>query len=246
MELGNGNQHTENWNPETHFPWRVGTEPCGWWAFQAPHGPIEPLCGCRGPKGQKAGPSLPRLGKESHLPQTTPAQPRPLLGRGSLEACVFLFVCFKLEKLCLAGALGLFVTWQTGGRAENCCEQPGQLALHRTVDLSLPKAGLCLVRGSPSGITPTLVSGTKWHGEEVALWVPCPPYIPRTPPRSESFLLDPSITRSLLCPGPSLGPKLWETMGAFSPGTEGWAAGWGFLSSQSWAGFPGVMELGNP
>lgn len=106
--------------------------------------------GVGAPKGRRQGRPCPGWGRRV----TCLRQPLPNPGHcweGEVWRLVFfcLFVCFKLEKLCLAGALGLFVTWQTGGRAENCCEQPGQLALHRTVDLSLPKAGLCLVGGLP-------------------------------------------------------------------------------------------------
>ena len=97
--------------------------------------------------------------------------------------------------------------------------------------------------GSPSGVTPSVISGGKWHQVEAAL-LPHPRPQLGTPVRSES-LLDPP---SLLYPSPILTSALsWGAMGAFSSGTKCLIAGWGFLSlSRSWAGFAGVMELVNP
>lgn len=93
-------------------------------------------------------------------------------------------------------------------------------------------------------LLPLLSVGQGGMGRKWCCGCPLPPHTPRTPLRSELLLLDPS---NAVFRGPSLGTKLRETAGTFSPGTKCWAPGWGCLSfSQSWAGFPGVMELGNP
>lgn len=101
------------------------------------------------PEGWAGGPQLRErepLASDRPCPQTTPAQPRPLPGRGSLQAFFFFF--FKLEKLCLVWVLGLFVTWQTGGRFRECAEHLEQFACFSTPpDLSLSKVGPWRGRG---------------------------------------------------------------------------------------------------
>lgn len=108
--MGNGDYNTENLNLETQFPWRTGTEPCGLWAFQALDPPGEPRWVQGAPKleGWAGGPQLREkeaLASDRPCPQTTPAQPRPLPGRGSLQA-FFLSFFFNLRNFVLSGFWG--------------------------------------------------------------------------------------------------------------------------------------------
>lgn len=179
-------------NPETYLFWRTGTEPCGCWAFQTPDAPGEPAGGCRGQKAE-GGLAVPSLGKGSSLPETAsasdyPCPPRTPAGKGKSTGLLFYYYyyfLFELEKVCLARILGLFVTWQAGGRAGDCCDHLDSLLVPAPTDLSLSKAGLCL--DVPSGVTHTGV--TQWGkvagGGSGTVGVPP---IPKIPPRSESPL----------------------------------------------------------
>lgn len=67
-----------------------------------------------------------QLGKESHLPQTTPA--RLLPGEGEvcrLVAVVFCLFVLNLRNFVSGWVPGFFVTWPAGGRAENCYQHLG-------------------------------------------------------------------------------------------------------------------------
>lgn len=75
------------------------------------------------------------------------------------------------------------------------------------------------------------------------LWVPCPPDILRTPIGSES---PPRPSGHYLTLVPALALSWGRPQEPSSLALSRWVSGWGFLSFfQSWAGFPGLIELGN-
>lgn len=129
--------------------------------------------------------------------------------------------CFKLEKLCLAWVLGFFVTWQAGGRAQDCFRHlDGWLAL-AVLDLSLSKAGMCLGKGGRGALPVWCCShfcqpGKVAWGGEGAVGAQSPKH---TQDPSRMGLC--SQTLSLLpYPDPNLSPELGETMGTVPLGTK--------------------------
>lgn len=150
------------------------------------------LVGVGAPKGRRLGCSNPAGGRgATRLRQPVPNPDHCWEG----EVCrLVLFVCFfvlNVINFVLHGFWGSLSPGRLGGLRTAVSTRTVYPALAPApTDVSLPKAGL-QGGGSSSGVAPTLLSGARWHGQEVALGVPSPPHTSRTPPRSESLLQEP-------------------------------------------------------
>lgn len=174
--MGNRDHNTGNLNPETHFPWRMGTEPCTCWAFQAPDAPGELVDGYRDWRagGRKAKLADPSWGKGSHLPQTAPASdpddPCPTwttAGKGKSADFFFLtggtiLLGFwsALSPGRLEGGLGTAVSTWTACLSNTPRSEPLN-------GRAVPRCSIWCHSHS--------CQGARWHGKEVALWVFLPP-----------------------------------------------------------------------